>query len=139
MRRLAPWCVLAICGLVLTGCDSGGGTDERRALNPDDITVVFEAISGTTRDEMKTTMTSNSDLPLDLVGITVFFHDDDDTQVGQLPFVFIGDFEKGDTAEQQFGLPASVEKHDGYNCYRYRVGLTGDAESADTTYEGTCG
>lgn len=137
--RVARWFLLSVCGLALTACDFGGAGDESRTLNPDDIDVVFQAISGTTRDEMKTTVTSNSEPALEIVGITVFFHNGDDIQIGQLPFVFIGDLRRGDTAEQQFGLPAGVERHDRYDCYRYRVGLTGSGESANATYEGTCG
>ena len=138
-RGLVRWSIFAFFSVFAVACDSGGSPDEeKRALNPDDIDIILQAISGTTRDEIKATMTSNSELALELVGITVFFHDAGDTQIGQLPFVFIGDFRRGDTAEQQFGLPAGIEKHDRYECYRYRIGLTGDGVSANAMYDGTC-
>jgi len=138
-RGLVRWSIFAFFAVVFMACDSGGSPDEEsRALNPDDIDIVFQAISGTTRDEIKATMTSNSELDLETVGIIVFFHDARDTQIGQLPFVFIGDFRRGDTAEQQFGLPAGIEKHQNYDCFRYRVDVIGDGSPADKAYDGTC-
>lgn len=134
--RVLPFLVLGFLG---TACDSGGGpNDEAPALNPDDIQISFQAVTGTTRDEMKATMTSNSTDAIDMVNITVLFNDESNTQIGQMPFVFLGEFRQGDRAEQQLGLPASIEKHNRYSCYRYRVILTGEGEPGDKVYSGTC-
>lgn len=139
-NRAGTFCLVLVLLLALTACDAGGGSeDEPGALNPDDVQVVFQAFPGTSRDEMQATITSASTRLVDLVNLSLFFQDADGTQIGQMSIVFLGAYNRGDRAEQRLGLPAGVERHANYACYRYRIGLTGDGTPANKTYDGTCG